>query len=494
MTDRITVGADGFDFSTYESVYRQIRGDIFTWCKLLKFDPTDPHQIDIFQAYNAGIDRMSVTSGQGAGKTSAEVILGSHRAFAFPMSRGRVVATSMTQLLDTWMPELRLRIGAAPYEIQKMFEIRSRDVRLFGQQDWNIAMVTAARPENLQGRHNPNLWFIVDEASGVTRPMYEVIEGTLTQVHGTSFFGLFGNPNYRNCYFFDTHNKFRHLWWTYTINAEDSPIANPEVHRKLAEQYGKDSDIYRVRVLGLFPRSDPNTLFSIEDLLACTKTDMYEMMKINRGVRQYGIDFARMGSDESTIFRRSGNAIVEWKFFTKTEPLDVLAEAFAMQHRAAWPNESVLYVPDADGLGGGLMKHFYQDSRNCLEFHNGGTASQSQFADKITEAYFHLGALVRSGMCHLPNDDRLFEQLVERQYTITPKGKLKLEPKEQFRSRMLRNGSEYGRSSPDRADACAMAFYTNIGLTTENAYNQMEDFVSFAKSKHDKLYASLLDF
>ncbi len=473
----VQIGQEGFDFKAYGDFYRRIRNDIFEWCKVIRFEPTYPHQVDMFKAYNAGQTRMSVTSGQGGGKTAAEVVMGTHRALAWPMSRGRVVATSMTQLQDTWMPEVRLQLGKAPPEIQSLFEVRSKDIRLFGQQDWNIAMVTAAKPENLQGRHNQHLWFIVDEASGVERPMYEVIEGTMTQHDGTSFFALFGNPNARDTYFFDTQTKFRHLWWCYRINCEESPIASKEKHRLLAEQYGRNSDIYRVRVLGEFPRSDPNTIFSIDDLVSCAQTDRHEMMKLARGVRQIGIDFARMGSDESVIMRRGGNAVLEWERFDHTEPGIVVARAFDMQRRAGWTDSSCMYVPDADGLGGGAMNYFFEAQKTCLEFHNAGVPAQTLFADKITEAYFTLGALVREIKCHLPNDNMLFEQLSTRQYQINPKGKIKLEPKEQFRKR------KDGIISPDRADACAMAFYTTpdrlAQIATDNI--SVEAFANWRK-------------
>lgn len=443
----------GFDFQSYASFYRRVRSDIFEWCKVLNFEPTW-QQADIFKAYNAGVEQMSIASGQGGGKTAAEVILGTHRGFSIPMSRGRVVATSMNQLLDTWMPEVRLQLGKAPAEIQQIFEIRTKDIRLFGQIDWNIVMVTAAKPENLQGRHNDHLYFIIDEASGVARPMYEVIEGTMTQVNGSKLFYLFGNPNARDTYFFDTHNKFRHRWWCYTLNCEESPIANKALHEALAEQYGRDSDVYRVRVLGLFPKTDPNTLFNSEDLEACAKTDKFQMMKLARGERQFGIDFARMGSDESVIMRRAGNAIVEWAHFDHTEPAQVIAEAFRMQKEAGWSDKNCLYVPDADGIGGGCMSYFYEPGKTVFEFHNGSSPNDPIFADKATEAYFYLSMLVKNLYCHIPDDPLLFEQLTSRQYTINAKGKLKLEPKEHYRKR------RHGSLSPDRADALAMAFYT----------------------------------
>ena len=45
---------------------------------------------------------------------------------------------------------------------------------------WFAVARTATKPENMQGFHEDNMLFIVDEASGVADPIMEAILGTLS--------------------------------------------------------------------------------------------------------------------------------------------------------------------------------------------------------------------------------------------------------------------------------------------------------------------------
>ena len=87
-----------------------------------------------------------------------------------------------------------------------------------------------------------------------------------------------------------------------------------------------------------------------------------------------------------------------------------------------------------------------------IEFHNGGVAiDSSQFANKITEAWFHMARLIKASECNIPNDNRLIQQLSTRRYYTNKKGKLILETKDEYMKR--------GYNSPDRGDGCVLAFY-----------------------------------
>jgi hypothetical protein len=235
-----------------------------------------------------------------------------------------------------------------------------------------------------------------------------------------------------------------------------------------------------VRVLGEFPLADPNTVIGIEALQPCTEAGGNRIYKIARlprfmgtkqqaPARQFGIDIARFGADESVIMRRAGNAIMEWEFFSKCEPSTVIDRSFYMQHMANWRNEETWYVADANGLGGGVMHKFYETEggerqRNVLEFLNHARPCDTEFADKITEAWFHVGRLAKKGEIYLPNDNRLLQQLTTRQYHVNKKGKLRLEDKETYCKR--------GHDSPDRADALVMAFYDEVIATGHTAVSE----------------------
>lgn len=57
---------------------------------------------------------------------------------------------------------------------------------------WFAVARTATKPENMQGFHEDNMLFIVDEASGVADPIMEAILGTLSGANNKLL--MCGNP------------------------------------------------------------------------------------------------------------------------------------------------------------------------------------------------------------------------------------------------------------------------------------------------------------
>lgn len=401
--------------------------------------------------------RIAVKSGQGTGKSNCETILALWRAFWAVDALVVVTAPTMNQIRDVWMAEMRRMLQRAHPFIRRMVELTAMKVKIGGRDTWGIWAKAASKPENFQGFHHQFLTFIVDEASGIEREIFKVIKGTLTNEN--SLLVCAGNPNARDTAFYDMYFKPSEapLWHKFTFNSEQTPITDKENLRRIAQEFGKNSDVYRVRVLGEFPLADLNTVVSSSDLWACVGVPMREaaMMRGLRTAKAIGIDFARFGSDESTIYRRSGHAIVEWKTFSKTEPIDVVDEAFAMQRRAGWRDGDCWFVVDAGGIGQGVLGYLHRHKKRVHEFHTQYIASQRDYANKLTEAYFLVAKLARERRMHLPDDDILVEQLSGRLYKTDAKGKLLLEKKDDY---MKRNEGQ----SPDRADGFVLAFYDAV--------------------------------
>lgn len=411
------------------------------------------------------LKRIAVKSGQGTGKTTCECILALWRAFWAVDALVVVTAPTMQQVKDAWIAEMRrLLMNAHPF-IRRMTKVTYTKVIIGGRKTWGIWTRAASRPENFQGYHQKFLTMIVDEASGVSRDIFKTIKGTLTNEN--SLLVCAGNPNTRECAFFDMFHKpsERSLWHRFTFNAEESPITDKSNLAKIAQEFGKDSDVYRVRVLGEFPLSDPNCVVSSEDLWACHGVPILQAAKMkgdSRHTKAFGIDFARFGSDESVIVRRSGLAAVDVKTFAKKEPMQVLEEAFAMQRRVGWKDNECIYVVDAGGMGQGVLGPLYRAGKNVHEFQSQHRSSDPAYADKITEAYFNIRSLARKRKIHVPNDEHMIEQLSTRLYAIDTKSKIKLESKKDYVKRTE-------SSSPDRADAFVMAFYAQTTVKASMA-------------------------
>jgi len=406
--------------------------------------------------------RIAIKSGQGTGKTSGSCVPALWRLIQHPRAQVVVTAPSMRQC-RSWLDECRRVIDSADPILRPFFQTFNTRIQVNNDELWCIKLATATRPQNLQGIHEEHLTFIMDEFSGIPRPLVETIEGTLTN-QDSLLIGI-GNPNTLDCAMHDAFTTHRELWHCLTWNAEKVAekyphILSPDRNRVIAHEYGLDSDVYRIRVLGEFPHQSPNAIISLEDAVACTKTSLVgcasitDILPVNKTI---GIDFARYGDDESVVVRRSGLAAVEFKTFVKRDPREVVDYAFRLQYDAGWKNDQCHYIADAGGLGQGVMHAFHEGGKQILEFHTQGVPHDStMFADRMSEAWWNLRALVSEHIVRLPDDPRLLKQLATRQYYTDRKGKIKVETKDEWRDRTASD------ESPDRADAVVMAFYPHI--------------------------------
>lgn len=474
----------------WDLLYPEIRSDIFALArKGFNFEPTDQQgealeivQWETTQPVSMRKKRIAIKSGQGTGKTTVSVLLATYRTLRDVDALTVVTAPTMSQLRNVFMAEARRRFLAAHPCLQRATKFTA-DKIIFGKRsNWMVLCKTASKPENFQGFHQDFMTFIIDEASGVDTGIIEQIKGTLS--NEDSMLLAIGNPNTRNCSFFDFFNKDRHNWHTFTFDSRESPLVAKKNIETLIDEYGENSDVVRVRVKGEFPSMDPNCVISSEDMEACSKTDKVDcaMLEGFRGQKQFGIDLARYGSDESVIYRRSGLSIVEEKTFVKTDPATVVREAFMMQQRAGWSNDDTVYVFDAGGMGQGVAHMFYENEKRVWEFHNGGKSNDPDYENAISEAWFILAYLTRKKLCHIPLDNRLIAQLCARQYeTLDKQGRtvVKIEPKEAYIKRQKKEGNEEN-SSPDRGDALAYAFYMPAqfsGFTMDETAGQLADSI-----------------
>lgn len=438
-------------------VLRPIRQNIYTLCRVLDFHPTK-QQRELLDAVQRGDKTIACKSGQGPGKTKVGGVIALWWALQKTGAKVVVSAPTMRQCRDVYLAELKRTLDNAPTWFRRFFEITASHVVVAGDRDWGVQTMTATKDEAAQGFHHPNLKIIVEEASGVERKIIEQFQGTLK--NPDSGLLLIGNPNTRDCFFFDCFNTKRDRWTTITFNAEDTPLSewfDPAKNKELEEEYGRESDFYRIRVLGEFPFSDPNCVLSSEDLeYVIDKTNMLYCVRLSSR-KQIGGDFARFGGDENTLFRRSGEAIVQWGRWPHTDPARVVETAFAWQAECGWQDRECRYVMDAGGIGQGVLHKFHDAGKDVVEFHFGGSAGSAHYANRITEAYFQFRKKVRkaqqtgSPTCYIPNDPITLQQLTTRRYFTNLKGKLILEKKEDYEKR--------GHKSPDRADGLVLAMY-----------------------------------
>lgn len=252
--------------------------------------------------------RAAVSSGHGAGKGALTGMIVNFLMSTRRDAKGTVTANTSTQLDDkTWAAILfwnKLSITSHWFEAntQILFRIGRRE-------SWRVTPQTCA-PENSEafaGQHSERStsFYINDEDSNVPEVIHEVQEGGLAKGEAMQF--LFGNPTRRQGSFFEAvFGERRHRYKSWVIDVRKVEGHNVEWVRQMAEDYGEDSDVFRVRVQGEAPRAGDVQFIDSERVEDAKKRPV---TLLGNEPLVAGCDLAWGGSDFNVIrFRRGTDA------------------------------------------------------------------------------------------------------------------------------------------------------------------------------------------
>ena len=404
---------------------------------------------------------VSVRSGQGVGKTSLEAWVVIWFLCCRPNPKVVCTAPTRQQLHDVLWAEVAEWLEGSM--VKNLLKWTKTKIYMIGHEErWFATARTATKPENMQGFHEDYMLFIVDEASGVADPIMEAIDGTLSGPENKLL--MCGNPTRTSGYFYRSHHQNRADFRTHKVSSRDSKRTNRKNIERLEKQYGRDSDVVRVRVDGEFPRAEPDTFIPLELAEAAAMREVYiradgELEIPDAEPLEIGVDVARFGDDETVIVPRVGLLVPLIKTYTKKDTMEtagwVINLAKELMLKYGRPRCTVKI--DDDGVGGGVTDRIREVVReeglfiDVIDCHNGGKADDHDHYDNWgTEAWANVRDLLQAGEIQIPNDEDLIAQLSTRKYTVTSKGRVILESKKDMKKRGLR--------SPDRADALVLAF------------------------------------
>ena len=158
---------------------RMYRQDPLLFFKEVTHFQPDPWQEKAAQII-AKNRRLAVRSGQGVGKTAFEANMVLWFLVCFPYPRVVCTAPTRQQLNDVLWAEIAKWMERSPIIDLILHWTKTRVYMKGYEKRWFAVARTATKPENMQGFHEDNMLFIVDEASGVADPILEAITGTLT--------------------------------------------------------------------------------------------------------------------------------------------------------------------------------------------------------------------------------------------------------------------------------------------------------------------------
>lgn len=351
---------------------------------------------------------------------------------------------------------------------------------------------SADNTEAWSGFHAVNTMFIVTEASGIPEATYNAIEGNL---QGNSRLLLVFNPNVTTGYAAKAMKSARFKKFRLnSLNAENvkkkknvipgqvdyewvkdkvenwcTPIRKEEVNEGMGDfywegNYYRPNDLFRVKVLGMFPKVSEDILIPYEWLeLAVNRwKELNEDGYTTKKHARVGVDVAGMGRDCSVLLPRYGSWVPK---------IDVHQSGGSADHMKI-AGKTTVYLNDDKakafidtiGEGAGVYSRLeeleYNNAYSCKN--SEGTRGLHDITGQYTFANMraYLFWAVRDWLDPkngfnpaLPPDDFLVEEACDIHWSFLSNGSIIIEKKEEIKKRLKR--------SPDRFDALSMTFYPN---------------------------------
>lgn len=433
----------------------------------------------------------SVRSGHGIGKSAVEAWAIIWFLVTRPFPKIPCTAPTEHQLSDILWAEISKWLRSSDILREEIVWTKERVYMKGYPEEWFAVARTATTPEALQGFHAEHVLYIIDEASGVPDKVFEPVLGAMT-TEDTRLL-MMGNPTRLTGFFYDSHHKSREQYNAMHVDGRNSAHVSKKFIQQIIDMFGIDSDVFRVRVAGQFPKATPDSLIAME---WCENAAKLQLSSPGTEV-DIGIDVARYGDDSSVLFPLSDKtrALVH-EIHNHNRTTEIAGYAVIMIKKYAIEEQAdVIRVKvDCDGLGVGVYDNLFEirdkiaeevNEERCrrakedpeyrmhweaedipeiridiMECHFGGAGGKVDESDPIE--YSNIAGIMWGKMrkylqeerLQLPDDDALFSQLTNRKYIVNKDGKIEIERKEAMKKR--------GVKSPDIADALALALYDPI--------------------------------
>lgn len=344
--------------------------------------------------------------------------------------------------------------------------------------------------EAWSGFHAVNTMFIVTEASGISEATYNAIEGNL---QGNSRFLIVFNPNITTGYAAramksDRFSKFR----LNSLNAENVVKKRLVIPGQVDYDWVKDkvlnwcfpiqqidfnagegdftwegglyrpNDLFRVKVLGMFPKVSEDVLIPYEWIEIANENWRRLQEEGFKPVKscKLGSDVAGMGRDDSVLCPRYGNYVPKFEAHQSAGKADHMHVA-GMHVPFVSDKKAKAYI-DTIGEGAGVYSRLqelgYRNVYSCKYSESArglhDITGQYEFANMRAYCYWAVRDWLnpKNGFgAALPPCDKLMEEATETKWFFMSDGRIAIEKKDEIKKRIKR--------SPDYFDSLANSFY-----------------------------------
>jgi hypothetical protein len=409
--------------------------------------------------------KCAVSSGHGIGKSALVAMIIWWAMSTFEDCKVIVTANTKGQLDTKTQPEaskwFRLALNS------DWFAVNVASIKVMEQghdRTWR-ADFNPWSEENAQafaGAHNQGkrIVIIMDEASEIASVISaEVGRGALTDSDTEILWFKFGNPTLNSGDFYDcTHGNQRHRWKTYVIDSRTVEGTNKEEIAEWEQDYGEDSDFFRVRVRGLPPRAASGQFI---DLSTIQLAQQRIALSLPDDPLVAGVDFAWGGADDNVIrFRKGfdGRSIPPIKVkgeFTRNPAVMVGKLADVLSKNFNGDKIAMLFC-DSAGIAGPVAQRLRAlGHTNIMEVNFGQDSTDPKYAYRRDEMWGKMKQWLQDGGA-IDKDPGLEADLSKPILVGDRLQRVKLESKELMQKRLAKMGAD--SSSPDDGDALALTF------------------------------------
>lgn len=399
--------------------------------------------------------RLAIASGHGIGKSFLTAMLVIWIMATRPDAKGVVTANTANQLETKTFAEISKWLKRSL--VSDLFEIRATSiVSKESPESWRVDAQTCREEnsESFAGQHSASStsFYIFDEASAVPDVIWEVAEGGLTD--GEPMMFVFGNPTRNTGRFKECFGKRRQYWTTRHIDSRSVFITNKAQIEEWKNEYGEDSDFFRVRVKGQFPSASSRQFIPTE---LAEKASWSEIAHNTATAAIIGVDVARFGDDDTVIYVRIGKGFLPIKRYHGLDTVQVAAmvkRRYRDVKSIGFPRDRIFINVDEGGVGGGPKDILRDDGYPVRGVQFGAAADEPEIYDrKRDEMWGRMKEWLVDGGT-IPRDQGLIDDLTSPEFDIKPGGQIKLESKKDMKKR--------GLASPDAADALCLTFAYKI--------------------------------
>lgn len=317
--------------------------------------------------------------------------------------------------------------------------------------------------KTLYGRHEDFQLIVIDEAASVPEPVFGPLEGTLTSPCSIAL--MIFNPTRNKGYAWASHyGPHAHQWLKLRRNAEECERVTPEHLAKMAK-YGRESNPYRVKVLGLPPLLSGGGAIPYEKIMAAVNRE-FDVSEFDPVIM--GVDPAA-GGDKSVVTVKQGPMVRQFKKQT-ADPDDLADWVSSLYHE----HEAAVAFVDVIGIGWALPKALQNRDCNARKADARNTAKdEEKHVNKRTEMYWDMCQDFINDCISIEDDEDLINCLGAIKFKEV--GKRQAMP---LKKEMKKDLDGF---SPDESDSLALTYAKPASLFRKGPGKKAGKGVDFTK-------------